>query len=477
MTRRRRKKNKFNKIVLLFSILFSFIVLLFFVQFIKQHRYFFKKLVVHGGSWVYNSGVAQNKNVNFYIWKIINFIEWTIYYKPVYWYYFFQLKSSTDWKFFWLRSDKYILSNYSWKLVKIKWKIVDFYWNTPIIYVNELISENSISSGYVDTWTNKKQNIYKVLQYWLTFNFDNQTGWKVDIQKNKIFVYFSWDEVAEIDAFLCNTWSGLYNCKKIYNDFKNLNFENFVSSNGMKYFHISESDTWFTTNDFVWWYYITPKDSNILYKLSSYIFPYKIEKLKKDLLSIVWNVCKNEMSYLVNIKSLSIVSSWNNLVWILKWIDNNNENVICKIVIRFEWWIPIINLINYDFVKNSGFSSNFEKIKVSSWSYIITNFTHGFNVKIPSKNVVYKQIFKKTDLWIENLNCDYRVLIVNWKDKGKLDTDPDIVVYRCKWDFSKQDLEKLLNDYIIVKWNSNYYYVIKYKSNYKYIAEGLEIVR
>ena len=492
---RKRKKN--NKIIGFLSIIFSIIVLIIFIYFLKILTPNIKNNISSTLTWNSKNQISQQttKKTTYYIGKTIKYLEWKVKYEPKIWYFFYEL-IDTNWNIFWLRSKNYSLWDYQWQTIGIKGKVVSFYKDIPIIEVQELksfLNENS-------TWANQKQtkNIYYFNRLWLIIDFWENTwyaaklsGDEIKIYKNKIIFTSgstnSWENnrltsstlLLTISPFYCQPGSNIYDCKTIYNQFVQLKFENFTSSNGIKYFKIPEVNQWFATNNFIWWYYITPKDNQTLYKLSNYIYPYDIDQLKNKLTDIVPDLCKNEYEKLYQITDFVIKTSWDNLIWIVNWLTEEGLKATCQINIQFENNLPITDLINFKVEKNqieNIKTKNSNVIKILTGDWLQTNFSHWFNVWVPTKNIAYKQQFEKTNLWIENLNCDYLVKIIYWKNSDKLDSDPDITINRCQSNLDTKSLEKLLWKNIIVKQVWKYYYIIKFKSNWEDIAKNIKII-
>ncbi len=473
MPRRKRKKN--NKLLpIIISLLTIIIVLIGGYFFIKKYNT--TKIIPKN-----LQQTTKVKHNDIYIWKKISNLTWKIKYKPIIGYFYYELIDN-KWQIWGIKSNNFDISQFNWKEVSISWTIVDFYKDIPIIKINQVnpLDNTNYNTQNTETWDNKR-NIFYFPKYWLIFDFWTNTGYIVTITWEQLYVFYqSWDKLKKllnIQTFLCNSKSNTNSCKQLNQQFKTLNFDYFISSNGMTFYHIPESPQWFTTTHYIRWYYITPFISkNKLFKITNFIFPYDTDKLKNQISEIAFQTCSSGNITLYKIKNISLVTSWNQILGKILWEDENGNNLECITEINFENSTPILKLLKITKKTNTSKEIKQENIVINtSENGITTTFKHGFNIFIPYKNIVYKQWFKNSNLWVQNLNCWYFIKIKNRKEKDNLDTDPDITIWQCETNLPKDNLQKLLWKDFIIKEKWKYYYIIKYKPNWKNIAENITI--
>ncbi len=193
------------------------------------------------------------------------------------------LKTS-DGKTFWLKSADTDLNTFSGN-VSIKWAVSDIQDEMVIIKVEEIVTK---SVGDIDTNTggewDKSAYFYQeeglLIDLGPTEGFALQERWE-DIE---ILEVGSWEPkvVLWINSFECNTSNSLTDCESLQQNFKNIKADSFISSNGINFSNLTETNTWLA---FDWegrGYYIKPSEENNLVSfvdLISFINPARVKTL------------------------------------------------------------------------------------------------------------------------------------------------------------------------------------------------------
>lgn len=473
MARRKKKKNIWTYIT---SIIVVIIIILFwFLSYKKVITVKFTKTTNETKNKIVNNNTYYKNSIITWNVKIIeipyNIKIWTNY------------KVKLNNKEFYVKSDKYNLANYTDKNIDIKGEIIWFSSeNIPVLSIKDVKEDKQETEWNSDsnlTWENlswgniNKINDNKELLYkWISINLENteynvkEESWNVFIYKNLPSITWenlSWNELTweintwnnliiekyiEITPFKCEKWSNLYDCDNLKKQFILYKFSKFTNNNWISFYKLPESNQ-YTILSKEYWYNLTPLKWNI-YNISQYINIEDTSKLKNQL---ILNTCKNKDIQLTQI--LNIENSWDN--YIVKWFDKNSNKIECNITIKWEntliWKLNKIKIIQND-IKSSKLDES-KYLKYKSRAFLYTLYM--------PKNIKYKVILSKEDFWVAWLSCKQKVNIADWK-YGNLKS-PDVEVYYCKTDLSKDEIDWFLKrkqiSYIIkqVSWKT---FIIKY---------------
>lgn len=495
-----RKKKKNYKIIVIMLIIAAIITTIWWTIIIK----IFKET---------NITTDNTNNSQFFIWKEVN-IEWEITKSDnINLYTNILLLSWTNEKI-WLFSKDIDLSIYSWN-VQINWIVEDIKSWTPIIDVkdiivvtNEEINEELTWDTELTTWNNNNlQSKFEFPKYWFSIDFSENTWYKVDIDEEYIYITDSsftgtdlvWNAIMTISPTKCIIWDAIKDCNKLDTTFKSLWYQNFISSNGMKFYNIWESNSWFYNNWWLWWYYINTKYEKDLVKLSKYISPYTPNTIKAKISSNIPNTCSKKDIKIKETSEIKLnINENEELIWDIVWFDINKNTINCKIQIKL--WNPItIKLISIssknDWIVSSWTNTiiSWESItnistwvtsittttwsSINTWIYSTFKSSQWFTMYIP-RTLSYRSAWMSwnTDLWISWLTCGYKINMISNKQKDQLMTNPSAEAYLCT---SSEDDESLKssaesNWYIYKKWETSWKtFFIKYNSDTQKAIESI----
>ncbi len=424
----------------------------------------------------------------------------------------------------WLKSKNIDLSIYTWE-VKIKWVVEDINeWfvtieveNVDIVYtpssINLLSWDISILSWENLSWDNltwknltwdnmsgdiqKIKTFFSFQEYWMNIDFKNNTWYSVQYLDWKINIWsISWNinedwiqninTLVTISPFTCKWENALSDCKMLTNRFEQFKVETATSINWIKFYKMPETEKWYFNIENIWWFYATPISKSKLIEIIKYIQPTINATVKNKIKQNISNICKDSDTTMTYIKELKISNSENwELIWEVIWLDNNANQLNCKISISV-WDSIITNLIEL----NKTWSSNNTENSIqstgsainlnSTWtSYLkYTSNTYWFNINFP-KSYSFKWVAVNPieNFGINWIKCSYKVNWISYKEKDLLDTDPTIEVYYCdttwlnweniNWLIWWQNLIHRTN----TDWSKNF--LIRYKD--RSIAENLII--
>ena len=377
-----------------------------------------------------------------------------------------------------LRSDKYDLSAYKNKDIKIKWKIIWFSSdNLPVLDITNILKKWKNNNTENTTWDNqpkiKKNKYYS--DNGIIINFQNTNlkvkdlSWNITIYKESTWNLLNeenlswntttWDittwnniittNIAKISYFKCQKWSSLYDCGKLKKQYKMYKFTTIVNNNWVKFYKLPETNEY----SILWanyWYNLTPLSWNV-YKYINNISLINTKKLETELIK---NTCRNNNYNLSTI--LNISNSWDN--YTVDGFGNKSNKLICKLTIsgtnNLIWKLQSLKITQKEIKSNKIDESKYLAYKSRAFSYTL----------YMPKSIKYEADILKGNFWISWLDCRQVVKIADWKT-WKL-SSPNVEVYYCKTNLSKSVLNKFLKlsqlSYIIKQVNGKTF-IIKYK--------------
>lgn len=490
-----RKKKKNYKVIVIMLIIAAIITTIWWTIIIKIFK---------------ETNIVTNNNSNssqFYIGKEVN-IEWEISKSDnINLYTNILLLSWTNEKV-WLLSKDIDLSVYSWN-VQINWIVEDIKWLVAIIDVKDIIAitDENISEDQL-TWdteslswnTSNIQSKFDFPKYWFSIDFSDNTWYKVDIDEEYIYITEAsftwtdlvWNAIMTISPTKCIIWDTIKDCNKLDSTFKSLWYQSFISSNGMKFYNIWESNSWFFNNWWLWWYYINTKSEKELVKLSKYVYPYTSNNIKAKITSNIWNICYKKDIKIKEVSEIKLsINNNEELIWDIVWFDINKNTINCKVQIKL--WNPITTKLITISSKNDWIILSWNTTTITweskttivtwttstttsittwstinTWIYSTFKSSQWFTMYIP-RTLSYRSAWMtwSTDLWISWLSCGYKINMISNKQKDQLMTNPSAEAYLCTSSENDDTLKSVAesNWYIYRKWENSWKtFFIKYNS-------------
>jgi len=469
MAKRRYKRKKTSSPIVVYTLSFLFVVLLLVLFFSGSIKIDFTKISI--SSWaVVSTTWSEQRSSAVRIYNNME-ISWTGLVKQIP----YNMHVATSYeilfsgKKFFAKSDDYLLWNYINQVITFSWTVVGFSPdNIPVLNISYI--KQSISSGQVSEELDERKNKY-FNKDGLIINLENIPGnFQVCDSWDVVYVckveQLSWNNLAATDLtgslltgmekipyvkisfFSCN-WT----CDSMRKQFERLGFNKFVNDNGVTFYKLPETDDYEVLND-EYGYYFKPLKPNIYFLINAFSLV-DTRKLKLD---VIKNTCKNDQIRLENI--LDVNFTWN--TYTIVWVDTNANKVNCVLNIsKSDSWY-VWQLKKLDFLRNTVSSQ--DNLKEDNY-LVYTSRGYGYKVYMP-KSVKYESKLIDENFGIAGLNCKQVVKIADWKT-GKL-SDPDVKVYYCKSQLSKELVENGLainyKNYKVIQ-KQNKLFIILYKNN------------
>ena len=369
-------------------------------------------------------------------------------------------------KKFFAKSDDYLLWNYLNQKIQFSGTVVGFSPdNIPVLNVSFIKQpkENQEDEKIEIERKNKYFN-----KDWLIINLENipgdfqvcdsgsvvyvcevnQLSWQVSTWDNSD-LNLTWIQkipYVKISFFKCNN-----NCKATKKQFERLGFNKFVNDNGVTFYKLPETDDYEVLND-EYGYYFKPLKQNIYFLINAF----SLVDTKKLKLDVIKNTCKNDQIQLENI--LDINSTWD--TYNVVWVDTNANKVLCVLDISKSDNGYVWKLKKLDFLRDNTSTQTINEddylVYKSRW--------YGYKVYMP-KSVKYESKLINENFGISGLDCKQVVNIADWKT-WKL-SDPDVKIYYCKSQLSKELVENGLavnyQNYKVIS-KQNKMFIVFYKN-------------
>lgn len=373
--------------------------------------------------------------------------------------------------------------------VQLKGEISDFQKDLPIISVSEIINDDSKQQKET---TEDDKDVHGNPDYFLFknegigFDLSISEGYTVEKKGDDIvLVDLQSDaptDVLTISPFVCTPGDNLEDCNVLKQRLENNKADSFVSSQGIKFYHLSETKTWIAFNEAInYGYYITPKDANKFVSFANLMSFIDTSKIKAAVEKELSNVCKNIDYTLETADDFSY--DWQGGLGLIKVVAKgtaeDGTKMTCKIGVKLwntleiekisfntEAWTrkkldkvekKELEEINKEEEKKGKEQKSEDAITppesknndtytdedfgTGSW-WFTYNSVRGYKVHFSSKNISYagEILETPTDLGITGLKCPYKINVVTWKNADNIDTNPAVEIYECKGSVEETEL-------------------------------------
>lgn len=188
----------------------------------------------------------------------------------------------------------------------------------------ESSSENGLETKYYDVWFGIYINIEDP-NYFVSY-----TSWEIIIKDVRIF-----KPVLKMSMWRCDKNNPDKDCQKIVNDGEKNKFDNFISSNGLKYYKM-EDWSWFLDDKNGRWYLIYTSNDQTMFYITKFVYLLDREYIRNSIENRLSNLCTDTENQLQSIDSFDIRYQNNNNFAIIRWpsVWWSGVNLQCEILIN-----------------------------------------------------------------------------------------------------------------------------------------------
>lgn len=301
-----------NIFVILTYITLGLLLMFFVINWVLKSSYFIAKDII---KWDITYTVWQNIKLQWEIWEVLgNGI----------------LKFTEDGGKIWTIKSKNInLLSYIWNAVidgTIEWTNIDGTFMIDINRIYQVVennNDNNLETKFYNVWY----------------------GLYVDIDDPNYFVSYLSGEViikdirtfkpsVKITMRWCDESNPNKDCQKIVNNSEKKQFDNFISSNGMKYYKM-EDGSWFMDDKNWRWYLMYTSSDQTMFYVTKFIYLLNHNYIRSKIEDVLSTVCKDTENQLKSIDNFEIRYQNNNNFAILKWPSNVEWSYIqCEVLIN-----------------------------------------------------------------------------------------------------------------------------------------------
>lgn len=458
-------KKKLKQPNIIIPLIVAILVIIWWIYYIKVS---FSNMI----NWNNNSSMSwsnltgENDSMKYFIWDVFS-NSWVI--MPSEWTSNYSQILIVDWSYtFWLKSNDFLLSEYTWAVL-INWQVADIFDSIPVVLVTDIVKIEDDANNLLDEDDEESTlNNHNFPDYWLSINFEMLTWYKVSQQWNDINILKISDNLNESDSLVvtitpyeCKVWSSTQDCSKIIKDHSKLWMNTFTTTNGVKFYKFSETDRHVFFNSNVYWFNVIPKTSSDLDSIAWYLHLDDYSQLKESIITNISKICSNEKWTINSVIEFDIsMSNWV-LYWNVSWKDIDWNSIKCKIKIwnKDSKKFTLLDLQSDKVVEdkieeeikeesedieveeteelNSNWIDTTSESLVDSWAYLSFVSNLWFTVHLP-KYVAYEWAYVQPseDFWYDNVNCPYKVNVINYKNKDLLSSSPSVQVFYCNIQWS-----------------------------------------
>jgi len=427
--------------------------------------------------------VGEEETQKWYIWENV-LLEWTLVAKEWFWMYTHTFTSLSG-EEFGAKSSIVDLFSQSW-WVELKWSIVEFKKDLPIIGVTEIVWSKKSNNTVEPAWTTLEGNpsLFYDLDSWLAIDLSISEWYDIEKSDGALKVIdrdANNEEVLFIDPFTCKQWDPLQDCVVLKDRFVTFNNDSFTNAQGVTFYNLTETNTWFAFNGEKQWYSLSSSQPNNITTFGSLIDFISENELDQFIIQNK-NLCKNINSELAVVSRVTYTDSGNGLYdTVITWRNESEIDVTCTWVMKigsplkfealeYDDWTTepveeaeqpevepeveiaedeieeetaepeaeeVVEEVIVDPVEKEVIIPESDKtIRPASFNgWLQYSSIRGFVMWFSKQGVSYgwSVLASAENLWQSWVSCIYKVNVTTWKNAETVSTNPDIVVYECTW--------------------------------------------
>lgn len=388
----------------------------------------------------------------------------------------------------WLRSNSIALNSYTWS-VQFKWVVVKISHEIPVVNVTSIYNletqEDEIIWDDVQTWDNTEiQSKYLpnlLLYFWEDF-FEKYTlinEWDGSVIKMK---NLETNIISSINYFKCNKNNNSENCDYLADMYKDSSTQKLIDRYGVSYYKDPEVNSWFFSNDSIFWYKILDESESFVTDLTRYMSVVNKSFVEKTVNQNISQLCKIDHTSISNIINSELLYKNNDLYYNLTWKDTNGNMISCELKINptlknsaqtinvkmientetiseWEWsWTATVpsweektdsqndkdESWENDWETAVNRDPNVEQFPINLDKKLTFTSSRGHSFVFPSSNIAYQWVSASEDfgqLWV---NCFSAMNIVKYSDKELVETKWNVIIYECTVKNSFDDSDQSL---------------------------------
>ena len=379
---------------------------------------------------------------------------------------------------FGLKSSKFILDDYT-NNIYFEWIIERFYHEMPIVSVTAIYQMEDFESTWSDI--QEDENIEKNEKYlpnlWLFFGEEffqkyslvNEWDWKVLKFKN-----IETNVISSINYFKCNKGNDGENCDYLNNTYSVASTQKLVDKYWVSYYKDPEVNSWFFSNDSIFWYKIVDEQESVIADLSRLVTVVNKSFVEKNVKPNVSKLCTLNYKAIEKIETSELVYQNNNFYYTVEWSDVNWNIISCELKVdpTLDKFAQVVNISEKESKgeetsetwdtkeetdNNETESSTWEnKESVYNRDTDVEQFPINLDKKLtftssrwhsfvfPSSNLAYQWVSVSEDFGQVWVNCFSAMNVVKYADKELVESQGNVVIYECNVKNTFDDSDKTL---------------------------------
>lgn len=368
----------------------------------------------------------------------------------------------------WLKSQNINLNNYEDE-VYLEWIVEKIQQWIPVIEVDTIYSLN-MEDG-LDWDMDIEESTWKELQtkylanMWLYFNsdfFENYSlvnEWEAGVLKIK---NLDTNYILNIDYFKCNSAVDSQNCARFNEMFAVSSVQKFIHADGTAYYKQPEIQSWFFSNDSLFWYFVNDADDDVFKDLTEYLTIVNKDFVENNVLHDIGYVCWKPGVTMENVDKYTLSLKNNQLYLNVVWDDGVDSILSCEVEIDpdlkgmaklvslevegelkeagDEDKTQLLELINeemswdendIEIVENNDWDSNVEQFPINLEKSLEFTSRRGHTIIFPSSNIAYAGKSIQKDFDQDGVNCFSVMNVVKYSEKEDVDQKWSVQIYEC----------------------------------------------
>jgi len=291
------------------------------------------------------------------------------------------------------------------------------------------------------------------------------------------------EEAYTIQYFLCTQDEGDDDCEYLASRFAESASKVFTTADGMTFYKMSESDSWFSHNEGLLGYFFNDIGEQNLLALTRQIdFPTlksveqrvlpNIESLCTDGSTRMWSA--NEYALTIRSSVLHLAVTWSvgtqqaNCELIIDYIQPNNalmtQFVVQESEQQEEWNEDEEDTAEEEpvdpIIRPTPFDSNVEQFSINLENPFVFTSNRGHRIKFPSQNIAFVPIEFDNNPVISSAACYTQQHMVSSTNKPQVEGQPSIIIYECVNALSSDTLPEQYISYPLEEGKNFIVYVI-----------------